>query len=83
VLALITALDDPDPQLRRNAVWALGRIRDLDALPRLRSLQADATFDEEFAQEVDTAVNTIQRPGMWHLHSVRQKWLMRRMASTS
>lgn len=83
VSALITALDDPDPQVRRNAAWALGRIRDLAALPRLRALQADATLDEEFVQEVDTAVNTIQRPGLRRLHSVRQKWLMRRMASTS
>jgi len=83
VSVLITALDDPDPQVRRNAAWSLGRIRDSDALPRLRSLQADATLDEEFAQEVETAINTIQRRRLRRLHNVRQTWPLRRMASTS
>ena len=83
VSALITALDDPDAQVRRNAAWSLGRIRGADALPRLRALQADATLDEEFLQEVETAINTIQRPGLRRLHSMRQTWPLRRVASTS
>ena len=78
----VDAVTEIGPPGTPNAAWSLGRIKNSDALPRVRALQADATLDEEFLQEVEKAINTMMRLGLRPLHSVRRKWLVSRMAST-
>jgi HEAT repeat protein len=80
--ALIKALDDPDSQVRRNAAWALGRIGDPAALPRLRALRVDTALDGDVAREAEAAVRAIERPGWRRLSGAAQKWFGRRVAST-
>jgi HEAT repeat protein len=80
---LTETLDDPDPQVRRNAAWALGRIGDTAALPKLRALLADTALDGAVAREAEAAINAIERPGWQQLAGTVRKWLKRRAASTA
>lgn len=57
---LVRAIDDPDPQVRLNAAWALGRIENRDALPALRRLAEDDALDGMVAEAARRAVSNIQ-----------------------
>ncbi len=81
--SLILALDDPDPVVRRNAAWALGRIEDPVALAQLRALQADTALDGDVAREAEAAIYAIQQPALRRLYSALQKWLTRRQAAST
>ena len=77
----MAALNDPDPQVRRNAAWALGRIGDPAALPKLRALLAETALDTDVAKEAEAAVYAIQQPALQRLPGALQKWLTRRRAA--
>jgi HEAT repeat protein len=83
VSALVLALDDLDPQVRRNAAWALGRIGDSVALPKLRTLQADAALDGGVAQEAQAAIHAIQRPAWRRLTRLLLKSPARHVSGTA
>jgi HEAT repeat protein len=75
--ALIAALDDPDPQVCRNAAWGLGRIGDAAALPKLRTLRADTALDGDVADEAGAAILAIERPAWRRLPGAARNWLVR------
>jgi HEAT repeat protein len=72
---LIQALGDPDSQVRRNAAWALGRIGDPAALPRLSAIQTEADADNQVVQEAQAAIHAIERSGWHQLSGLVRNWL--------
>jgi hypothetical protein len=74
VPALLEALDDPSPNVRYSAVYALGVIRDPSAIPRLEDL---ARSDDELSRYPSEARKgepaSVAENARWAIESIRAK----------